>query len=101
MNTPTAERPENRPSILIRVGETIMDPKTVETHVNNLTKNLKGLSEHKDFNELLTIIHRPGWATLAESMFVTAMLESMNAHTQHLTDLKNSLLAGARAVSAK
>jgi hypothetical protein len=78
-----------------------MDLKPVESHVNNLTKTLKGLSEDKEFAEFLTIIHRPGWTTPAEKMLVTGILESMNAHAQHLTSLKQSLLAGARAVGTK
>jgi hypothetical protein len=78
-----------------------MDHKIIETHVNNLTKSLKGLAEHKDFTELLAIIHKPGWTTIAEGMLVAAMLESMNAHTQHLTVMTQSLLAGARAVKTQ
>jgi hypothetical protein len=77
-----------------------MDVKTVESHVNKLTKSLKSLSEDKEFSELLTIIHRPGWTTVAESMLVAGMLESMNTHAQHLAALKQSLLAGARAVKS-
>jgi len=78
-----------------------MDLKKVELHITTLTQNLKGLAEDKDFAELLSIIRKPGWTTPAEALLVAGVLESMNAHTKHLTDLKQTLLAGARAVSTK
>jgi hypothetical protein len=78
-----------------------MDAKTVESHVNTLSKGLKGLAEAPEFTELLTIIHRPGWTTPAEALLVAGMLEAMNAHVQHLTLMKQALLAGARAVGTK
>jgi hypothetical protein len=78
-----------------------MDLKKTESHINNLTKNLKALAEDKDFAEFLAIIHRPGWTTPAEALLVAGLLESMTAHAQHLTNLKHALLAGARAVSTK
>jgi hypothetical protein len=78
-----------------------MDPNKIMSHVNDLTNSLKALSEDKDFAEFSTIIHKPGWTTVAEALLVTGLLESMKAHVQHLTTLKQSLLAGARAVGAK
>jgi hypothetical protein len=73
----------------------------IATHVNNLTKSLKELSADKEFDELLTIIRKPGWTTVAEAALVSGILESMSAHVQHLNTVKKSLLAGARAVAPK
>jgi hypothetical protein len=78
-----------------------MDVKTVEAHVNTLTKGLKALADAPEFAELLTIIHRPGWTTPAEAGLVAGMLEAMNAQVQHLTQMKQALLTGARAVGTK
>ena len=78
-----------------------MDLKQVELRCSNLTQSLKALAEEKDFAELMSIIHKPGWTTPAEVFFVNGLLDSMNAHTKHLTELKQTLLAGARAVSTK
>jgi hypothetical protein len=78
-----------------------MDARTVELHVTTLTKRLKGLADDPEFAELLAIIHRPGWTTPAEAALVVGMLETMNAHVQHLTQMKQALLEGARAVVAK
>jgi gamma-glutamylcysteine synthetase len=78
-----------------------MNHEQIATHVNNLTESLKDLSADKEFEELLTIIHKPGWTTVAEAALVIGILESMNAHVQHLNTVKKSLLAGARAVATK
>jgi hypothetical protein len=78
-----------------------MDVKAVESHVNTLTKGLKGLADAPEFAELLRIIHQPDWTTPAEAALVTGMLEAMNAHIQHLTRMKQALLVGARAVGTK
>jgi hypothetical protein len=81
--------------------ENKMDPHKVMSHVNDLTNSLKALSADEDFAEFSTIIHKPGFTTVAEALFVTGLLESMKLHVQHLKTLKQSLLAGARAVGAK
>jgi hypothetical protein len=78
-----------------------MDLRQTEVRCGNLTQNLKKLADDKDFIELLSIIHKPGWTTPAEALFVNGLLDAMNAHAQHLTELKQTLLAGARAVSTK
>jgi hypothetical protein len=78
-----------------------MDLNKLKTHVSNLTGGLKDLSQDKDFDEFLTIIHKPGWTSQAEGLLVSGILESMNTHVQHLKTLKHSLLAGARAVETK
>jgi hypothetical protein len=39
--------------------------------------------------------------TPAEALLVNGFLDSMIAHAKHLAELKQTLLAGARAVSAK
>ncbi len=78
-----------------------MDLKQIELRCQDLRQSLKTLSDEKDFAELMLIIHKPGWTTPAEALFVTGLLDSMNTHVQHLTALKQTLLSGARAVSSK
>lgn len=74
------------------------DMQQIESRCKTLTQHLKGLADEKDFNELMTIIHKPGWTTVAEFLLVNALLDSMTAQAKHLADLKQTLLAGARAV---
>jgi hypothetical protein len=49
---------------------------------------------------LLQIIHRPGWTTPAEFVFVNGILDSMLVHAQTLTTLQHTLLAGSVVVGA-
>ena len=78
-----------------------MNHQQIATHVNNLTSRLKDLSQDQEFEELLGIIQKPGWTTVAEAALVTGMLESLNAQVEHMKALKKSLLAGARAVGSQ
>jgi hypothetical protein len=78
-----------------------MDVKAVESHIDNLTRGLNGLADAPEFAELLTIIRQPGWTSPAEAALVAGMLEAMNAHVQHLTQMKQALLEGARAVGTR
>jgi hypothetical protein len=77
-----------------------MDPKQIESRCQDLTHALKGVADNKDFDELRSIIHKPGWTTPAEALFVGGILESMLAQAKHMAGLKQALLAGARAVTS-
>jgi hypothetical protein len=78
-----------------------MDPKQIESRCQELTHALKGVADNKEFDELRTIIHKPGWTTPAEALLVQGILESMLAQAKHMAGLKHTLLAGARAVATK
>jgi hypothetical protein len=53
-----------------------------------------------DLQELLTIIHRPGWTTPAEATFVEGIVDSMTSNARTLDALKQVLLMGSRAVGS-
>jgi len=78
-----------------------MDPKQIESRCKELTHALNGLADNKEFDELRTIIHKPGWTTPAEALLVQGLLESMLAHANHMAGLKQTLMAGARSVGTK
>jgi hypothetical protein len=73
----------------------------LEARTRELRQGLAKLADRKDFEELLKIIHRPGWTTPAEYMFAVGILDSMTAHSSVLAGLKEVLMAGSRAVTAK
>ena len=54
-----------------------------------------------DFAELFTVIHRPGWTSVAELMLVTGLVDAMTLHAKTLSAMKQSLMAGARAVGVQ
>lgn len=78
-----------------------MDLKQIESRCHDLTQSLKALADEKEFAELMLIIRKPGWTTPAEALLVTGLLDTMNTQAKHLAQLKQTLLAGARAVSTK
>jgi hypothetical protein len=51
--------------------------------------------------ELMQIVRRAGWTTLAEGIFFEAMIESMLAHTRDLTQLHQRLKAAFEAVQGE
>ena len=58
------------------------------------------LGSGDSLDELLKIIHRPGWTSIAELAFVRTGLESIRAQTAQLTELTNGLLAAAKLVGS-
>jgi|GEM_PF-2054563 len=50
------------------------------------------------YTGLLGIIHRPGWTTIAEGLFFEALVDNIQAHTQHLAELHTRLRAASEAV---
>jgi len=71
----------------------------LEKHVKELNQNLNSLADNTEFDELLRIIHRPGWTTPAEFLFAMGVVESMTVHARALTDLKRTLINASRKVS--
>jgi hypothetical protein len=57
-----------------------------------------GTETDQHLNELLTIIHKPGWTTPVEVQFTTAILEGMLAHSNAFSNLKESLMTISRNI---
>ena len=66
--------------------------------VKQAIANLPGEEYHE---ELLKIVRRAGWTTLAEGIFFDALVESMLAHTRDLAQLHQRLKAAFEAVQEK
>jgi len=49
-------------------------------------------------DDLLPIIHRPGWTTVAEFTLVNGIVDAMLAHTKAISTLQQTLLGGAAAI---
>jgi hypothetical protein len=78
-----------------------MDLEQIESRCQQVSKSLNELADGKNFDELLQLIRKSGWTTVAEATLVTGLLDNMNAQAKQLGELKRNLLAGARAVGAK
>jgi len=72
----------------------------LETHIRSLKSAHTAFGNIDDWDELQILIHRPGWTTPAEQLFVAATLESILEQTKQLNTLREGLLASARAVGA-
>jgi hypothetical protein len=66
--------------------------------VRQAIEKLPGDEYHE---ELLEIVRRAGWTTLAEGIFFEAVMESMLAHTRDLAQLHQRLRAAFEAVKEK
>jgi hypothetical protein len=85
---------------------TLAKPKPVSAnHVDRFTQKLRAVRQAvaslpgDDFhNQLIQVIHRPGWTTIAEGMFFEALADSILAQTQHLSQLHQQLKAASEAV---
>lgn len=72
----------------------------LETQLKELHTSMQSLAGEQDsIQSLVTMIHKPGWTTLAEVAFFTGIVDAMLAHTKALTGLKQALISGASKVS--
>jgi hypothetical protein len=77
-------------------------------HIHELEKTIKcaadalaGLGRGSHLQELLRIIHLPGWTTPAELAFVNAILDHISFEVRTLDRLQADLVEAARKVTHK
>jgi hypothetical protein len=72
----------------------------LESKIKELEEVCKSLGNNSESVELFTIIHRPGWTTVAEVAFAASVIDSLIAQGRNMLGLRSALLAGARQVEA-
>jgi hypothetical protein len=72
----------------------------IEQKLSAVKTNLKSVAQDEVYDQLLVIIHRPGWTTLAESAFFETVVDSMEAHVRSLSKLQRDLLRASELVGA-
>jgi hypothetical protein len=70
----------------------------LETRLKELHTSLQNLSGGDSVDSMVSVIHKPGWTTIAEVTFFTGIVEAMISHTNVLASLKQVLLNGAAKV---
>jgi hypothetical protein len=70
----------------------------LETKVKELRDTLTSAADNSDFDEFLTIIHKPGFTSVAEVALLRGVVDSMNEHSKTLLGLKHVLLNAASKV---
>ena len=75
--------------------------KEVASGLSGLSRTVEPHAQGSGLLDLITIIHKPGWTTIADGIFVNGILDSMASHTRTLASLQEALMTGARAVGQK
>jgi hypothetical protein len=70
----------------------------LETKVKELRDTLTSAADDNGFDEFLTIIHKPGFTSVAEVALLRGVVDSMNEHSKTLLGLKHVLLNAASKV---
>ena len=70
----------------------------LETRIKKLRRAIAAMSVSTDLDELLKVIHRPGWTTPAEMQFVVTMLALIADQVMALEALSAGLLSASKAV---
>jgi hypothetical protein len=72
-----------------------------ERKLREVKQAIANLPDEEYHEELLKVVRRAGWTTLAEGIFFEALVESMLAHTRDLAQLHQRLKAAFEAVQDK
>ncbi|MGW7529067.1 hypothetical protein [Streptomyces sp. NPDC054783] len=72
----------------------------LEQRIRHLITMTKAIT-HDEYEDLLNIIHRPGWTTPAEAALVTSHLELLIRHTEIVAEARKGLMEGARSVTPR
>ena len=74
------------------------DIEHLERKIHELHKSLTALRDQDPVTGVITIIHKPGWTSVAEQAFFTGIVDAMLMQTKTLSALKQVLLSGATNV---
>lgn len=70
----------------------------LEAKIKDLCGHLEAIANTSDMQEMLGIIHLPGWTTPVELQFANVIIDSIQGHASSLTEMRKALLCGSRAV---
>jgi len=71
----------------------------LEWRIKELGEQLGTMGDTSDLEELIFLLHQPGWTTPAEYLLVSGIVDAMQEHGKALTTLRQSLITGSRLVS--
>ena len=72
--------------------------RVIDEKITALSDALAHLGRGTSLQELLKIIHFPGYTTPAEAALTVAILDSMSAHVNALAHLETQLLSGSKLI---
>jgi hypothetical protein len=68
-------------------------------HIERYRSGKKAMMAEDSLDEMIQIIHRPGWTTVAEMALVTTMLDNLREQAASLATKEQALLAAMRLVA--
>jgi len=66
--------------------------------LHTLRATFGSFSATDDLDEAFTIIHRPGWTTPQEILFVNALIDATERAVEQAQQLRKALVAGINAI---
>jgi hypothetical protein len=72
--------------------------RALESSLKRLSQSLAELGGGRDIEELIPIVHGPGYTTEVEHYFVAGITDSLTQQVQNVTWLKNLLIDGTRVI---
>jgi hypothetical protein len=75
--------------------------KELDRRLGDLSAAFGDLGSTDDFDELLRVIHGPGWTTLTHLSFMNALVDATQRTVQDARHLRLTLLEGARAIAGE
>ena len=70
----------------------------LEGRLNQLNAKLASLASQNQVADLIPIIHKPGWTTVAEMAFAAGIVEAMLKHADAFAELHGALIKGSQSV---
>jgi hypothetical protein len=70
----------------------------LEGRLNQLNAKLASLASRNQVADLIPIIHRPGWTTVAEMAFAAGIVEAMLKHADAFAEVHGALMKGSQSV---
>jgi hypothetical protein len=70
----------------------------LETKIKELEEVCSSVGDNSELVELLAIIRRPGWTSVAEGAFANSVVESLVSQARNVRSLRSALLADAKQV---
>ena len=70
----------------------------LEARLNLLGDKMMSFGNRQTITDLIPVIRRPGWTTLAEMAFAAGIVEAMLKHADAFAELHGALMKGSQAV---
>jgi hypothetical protein len=71
---------------------------SLEPKIRRLQESMSRLTSENRAEQLLQIIHRPGWTTPQEAQLVHAMLDALTQHVETVDAAHRALIAASEGI---